>query len=256
MWYQYWAAFYHGNFLVRGGEVAPLHFNETIFASVFYIIGGFVTDVLFREMMFLLSILKQKRDEFHNKIDQAISACDVIELSNDIKSKILDYIIATQVSLSAQEEYEAFQKFISPSLLREVSSSIYYPVISLNPIMKNEENSVEVLVGFLSNIFTTPEEEVIRFGDKSDSMYFLVYGQCGVIVHDRYGEQHCVTMLTPGNHFGEIGVVYNTIRTANVLSLGYCTIAKLTKQDYVTLISMFSHLEEKIKAYAKQYRDP
>lgn len=215
-----------------------------------------MTDVLFREMMFLLSIIKQKKTEFHAKIDQAISAIDIIDLGSKFKSKILEYIISTQVAMSSQEEYEALQNYISPSLLREVSACIYYPIISLNPIMNTQSDSVEILVKYLSNIFTKPEQVIINMGDEADSMYFLVHGDCAVTMHNRYGVFEMIRQLNPGSHFGEIGVAYNTLRTANVVSLGYCTIARLTKLDYTSLKSMFSQLEEKIKTHAKQYSDP
>jgi len=256
IWYQFWAAWYHGSFLVRGGEVAPIHFNETMFASVFIMLGGLVTAFLFREMMFLLTILRQKKTNFYGKLDRSIEAMGNMQLSGSLRRKILDYIISTEVSLSAQEEYETFQNFISPSLLKEVSASIYYPIISLNPIMSNEEGTVEMIVKHLSNIFTRPEEEIIRVGDPADAMYFLVHGECSVSMHDRYGSFKTLSILTPGSHFGEIGIAFNSLRTANVISLGYCTIAKLTKTDYNNWIKMFSHLEQKVKSYAFSYKDP
>ena len=54
----------------------------------------------------------------------------------------------------------------------------------------------------LHNMFTKPEVEIIREGTESNSLYFLVNGECQVLVTDRYKEKISVCCLSEGSHFG------------------------------------------------------
>ena len=59
-------------------------------------------------------------------------------------------------------------------------------------------------------------------------MYFLARGDCEVYVNDEIGEELFVNILHPGQHFGEVALIYNTLRTATIRAKSYCTIAELT----------------------------
>jgi hypothetical protein len=59
-------------------------------------------------------------------------------LPPELMDEILDYITATQGSLSAQDEFEKFEKFISPTLQKQVSVCIFLPIISSNYVFKKK----------------------------------------------------------------------------------------------------------------------
>lgn len=62
--------------------------------------------------------------------------------------------------------------------------------------------------------------------------------------------------LLPGDHFGEIGIIYNCPRTATVISDGYSTFARLSKDNYKLLLAEVPELETEFKSYILQmYND-
>ena len=66
-------------------------------------------------------------------------------------------------------------------------------------------------------------------------MYFIAKGNCVVKVRSVYGHRYedaVVKTLYPGNHFGEISLIYHCARTATVTAQNYCTLARLTKDKY------------------------
>lgn len=70
-------------------------------------------------------------------------------------------------------------------------------------------------------------------------MFFIAKGDCSVLVKDKIGdivEEVKARVLNPGDHFGEISLLYGCKRTATVIANNYCTLAKLTKPNYDEII--------------------
>eukprot|EP00356_Strombidium_inclinatum_P000085 CAMPEP_0170510876 /NCGR_PEP_ID=MMETSP0208-20121228/66001_1 /TAXON_ID=197538 /ORGANISM="Strombidium inclinatum, Strain S3" /LENGTH=106 /DNA_ID=CAMNT_0010794369 /DNA_START=223 /DNA_END=543 /DNA_ORIENTATION=- len=99
---------------------------------------------------------------------------------------------------------------------------------------------LESLVAKLGVAFTVPEEVVVKQFDEAKSIYFLVTGDCTVnLIEHTMTQREVIRLLTEGDHFGEIGVVFNCKRTASVISRNYNTMARLSKEHYRELISDF-----------------
>lgn len=56
--------------------------------------------------------------------------------------------------------------------------------------------------------------------------------------------QHRVSILGIGNHFGEVGLLYNAKRTATVVTLEYCICITLKKIDFDNLITNFKEVKD------------
>jgi CRP-like cAMP-binding protein len=60
----------------------------------------------------------------------------------------------------------------------------------------------------------------------------------------------------PGEHFGEIGVIYECPRTATVISEGYSTFAQLPKENYDKIRGEFPELDVEMRSFILQmYND-
>lgn len=92
-----------------------------------------------------------------------------------------------------------------------------------------EVGFLENIIGKLGTCFACPEEEVLKQGDSGNDMYFLSKGDCAVNIKDETGTLHvAVGLLTEGDHFGEISVLYHCKRTATVVSRNYNTMARIS----------------------------
>lgn len=256
LWKQYTELYYHGVWLVFGGEVGARTILQAYSASVMMIIGTVIAELLKGEMSVLMEHLNRRLSEFESLLDETISTCEHLKLPLELTNRVIKYLFSTQRQLSAQEEYETFRKYISPSLMNEVRASIYLPIISKNPVFHKETQLTQFFIQKLENLFSKPEEDIITEGTQADAMYFVVNGSCLVTVRDENKQKHEVCGLYPGSHFGEIGLIYNIPRTATVTSSGYCTIASLSKHDFQHIINLYPALIKRFKKFAEAYADP
>ena len=256
LWKQYTELYYHGVWLFVGGEVGARTILQAYAASVMMIIGAVISNLLKGEMSVLMERLNRRLSEFESLLHETISTCEHLKLPKELSNRIVKYLFSTQRQLSAQEEYETFRKYISPSLLNEVRTSIYLPIISKNPVFHKEAQLTQFFIQKLENLFFKPEEDLIVEGAQADAMYFVVNGICVVTVRDEHKVKHEVCGLYPGSHFGEVGLMYNIPRTATVTSAGYCTLASLSKHDFQHIINLYPALIKRFKKFAEAYADP
>ena len=94
--------------------------------------------------------------------------------------------------------------------------------------------------------------------EQNDHMYFIAKGDCFVLVKDRLQdgvEEIKHRSLLPGDHFGEISLLYGCPRSASVVANNYCTMAKLSKAHLDELIHKYPRLVRKFKEKIYHYDD-
>lgn len=253
---RYVTAYYHGMWLLKGNEVGPRDTEAAMLAAISIILGSLITAILFGEMAVLMSNLNRKATQFQSILDSTLTTMKHMKLPKALSDKILDYITATQHSLSVQEEYETFEKYISPGLQHQVSICIFEPVVKSNCILQLQPKAADFIVRKLQNYFAKPEEEIIKQGAEAEALFYIASGEVTVYVMDQHQEKTLVCYLCKGAHFGEIAMVYQTPRTATVESIGYTNVAKLVKKDYDSFISRFPQILDKFRRATSQYDDP
>lgn len=88
-------------------------------------------------------------------------------------------------------------------------------------------------------------------------MYFISKGDCVVNVVDQENKEHiAVSLLTEGDLFGEIAMIYKCIRTATVISRNYNTMARISYGRYREFINEFPIFQVMLKKNVLQYDDP
>lgn len=85
-------------------------------------------------------------------------------------------------------------------------------------------------------------------------MYFIARGDCLVNIreHDRK-EKIAVRVLCPGDHFGEISLLYNCPRTASIQSRNYNTLAGLRKDMFRVIDQEFPEFKHELTRHLFKY---
>jgi CPA1 family monovalent cation:H+ antiporter len=92
-----------------------------------------------------------------------------------------------------------------------------------------------------------PDELVVRKGETGDAMYFVSTGAVQVEVEGRDAVR-----IGSGDFFGEIALVRQTPRIANVRALGYCQVLALYARDFEHLMQRHPELRETIEQVATE----
>jgi hypothetical protein len=88
---------------------------------------------------------------------------------------------------------------------------------------------------------------IVRQGDVSERCYVLTKGTVAVLKSDADGHEHHLATLGPGAHFGEIGMLRGTPRTASVLAVTDVECFSLDRED-------FQHIQAAASSFGENMR--
>jgi CRP/FNR family cyclic AMP-dependent transcriptional regulator len=110
---------------------------------------------------------------------------------------------------------------VSTALLRNV------PLLSV----LSEDDLVE-LARVVSRKSYARGSLILGAGDPTDSLYILVSGRMKVFMSDLEGKEVILAILGPNEFVGEMGLIDNSPRSANVVALDPCEIVCIAKPDF------------------------
>jgi len=73
---------------------------------------------------------------------------------------------------------------------------------------------------------------ILRAGDRTDFVYFVLSGALKVLVSDEEGREVILSNLGPGEFFGEMGVLDDNPRSATVAATTPCELVVISKADF------------------------
>ncbi|RCK65071.1 cAMP-dependent protein kinase regulatory subunit [Candida viswanathii] len=127
---------------------------------------------------------------------------------------------------------------------------VFLDQLATFPLFINAPSSFHKKVASnLSMIQYPPREYIIKTGDPSKSMYWILKGAVSVSSPDGetiYAELH------EGAFFGEIGILYNRPRTATVISKTKTLLAVLTAEALNQVLTHFPAIERRIRDEAQE----
>lgn len=78
---------------------------------------------------------------------------------------------------------------------------------------------------------------IVRAGDTTDSLYVIVSGNARVLNSDAEGREVILTLLGPGECFGEMGLIDGSPRSADVVASEPCELLVITKTEFKKCLS-------------------
>jgi CRP/FNR family transcriptional regulator, cyclic AMP receptor protein len=73
---------------------------------------------------------------------------------------------------------------------------------------------------------------VLVAGDQTDSLYIILAGRLKVMMSDAEGKEVILSILGPGEFFGEMGLIDDSPRSASVVGIEPCELLSIAKRDF------------------------
>ncbi len=116
-------------------------------------------------------------------------------------------------------------------------------ILRTNELFKDlSEDELNNLASLTSRKSVPKNTLVLSEGDISSSMYLVSSGKLNVTLANEEGREIILTTLQAGDHFGELSLIDDEPRSANVIALEKCEFIILHRADFLNLLKQNSTL--------------
>lgn len=94
------------------------------------------------------------------------------------------------------------------------------------------EEQLRMLASVVTRRSAARSTTVLAAGDLTDSLYIVLSGRLKVMMSDAEGKEVILSILGPGEFFGEMGLIDDSPRSASVVAIESCELLSITKRDF------------------------
>ncbi len=105
--------------------------------------------------------------------------------------------------------------------------------------MTNEQ--AEAFAGMLEKVRVRAFAPIVKQGEHGDAMFLILEGEARVSLRNQ-GKEDAVAVLGVGDFFGEVALLDEGPRSADVVANKDCILLKLTKSDFEKMLAGHSEL--------------
>jgi len=262
LFYSYVSSFFWSvQMLTTIGEVRN---STTTFEHFIMILNFLVAIVLIATLVgnigSVISNMNVENRRFQQKVDAIKSLMSLRKVTRELEQRVIRWFDYLQQNNQTLDEIEVL-KNLPEKLRTEISSHIHYETLkSIHIFSDCEESLLRELVTRLKAQVYSPDEFVCKKGEIGKELFIVKNGSLNVVSDD--GQKVFVT-LKAGSFFGELSILNipgnksGNRRSANVKSVGYTELYKLTKNDLWEVLCDYSENKNQIisKGVAKLLKD-
>jgi CRP-like cAMP-binding protein len=222
---------------------------ETIFSIFVTLIGISLFATIIGTVGSLVTNLDSSKLYFRQKMDAINDYMQYKKIPDELQSEVRNYFMYLWKSGKGLDKNQVLDDL--PSYLKnKMSTFLNSELIKKVPLFascKEDPDFVTEVVKSLRPRICLPNSFVVRKGEIGTEMYFVSRGELNVI-----SDQHVVVAtLKDGSFFGEIAIMYDTKRTATIVTRTYCDMFVLTKEDFKKVLRKFPTQAREIQEIAE-----
>ena len=94
------------------------------------------------------------------------------------------------------------------------------------------DEQLRLLVPVVSRRSAPRSSTIMAAGDQIDSLYIVISGRLKVMMSDSEGKEVILSLIGPGEFFGEMGLIDDSPRSASVVTIEPCELLSISKRDF------------------------
>ena len=204
---------------------------------------------LFGSIASLIAQWDERRAAFQLKLEAVEDFAERTAITPQLVARIKRYYELVWERHNGVEDDLRVLEDLPRQLRTEVFESLYADKIRDVDIFRHAEQAfILSLATKLSNLVVPEGEWIVRKGEVGQEMYFIVRGECEVVLEGN----KVVANLSRGSYFGEIALLLAERRTASIRTKKDCELLKLQKEDFEELLNLFPKTRELFYQIAQQ----
>lgn len=193
-----------------------------------------------------LSAITLQYPAFATALREQYLARTVLRLeAADYERMFEDALISREVYRDLQHELSHRREALERRPVLDLGLKLQAMMRSLPMFADLPADSVEKIGRLLRPRLAIPGEHVIRKGDKGDAMYFIANGEVEVRILSG------PIRLKEADFFGELALLRNAPRSADVVASGFCQLLALDRGDFHRFLRANPTLKEQIERAAE-----
>jgi len=99
------------------------------------------------------------------------------------------------------------------------------------------DEQLRMLVSVVTRRSAPRASVIMAAGDQIDSLYIVISGRLKVMMGDADGKEVILSLIGPGEFFGEMGLIDDSPRSASVVTIEPCELLSISKRDFKKCLS-------------------
>ncbi len=122
--------------------------------------------------------------------------------------------------------------------MQSVAATVSTMVLKAVPLFSGcQDEQLRVLAAMVTRRSVPRGTLVLNAGDQTDSLYIVLSGRLKVLMSDSDGKEVILSILGPGEFFGEMGLIDDSPRSASVLAIEPCELLSISKRDFKSCLA-------------------
>ena len=114
-----------------------------------------------------------------------------------------------------------------------MASTVSTAVLKTVPLFTTfPEDQLRMLTMVVTRKSAPRSTTIMAGGDPTDSLYIVLSGRLKVMMSDAEGKEVILSILGPGEFFGEMGLIDDEPRSATVVTIEPCELLSIAKRDF------------------------
>ena len=224
------------------GDITPVDNIGRIYTMGVMIIGVGVYGIIIGNISRLMMLADKYTEEKKEKMNNLNQFMKYYNIPNSLQRQVFSFYNHL-ISKNLGEKDHKIIKELPQALQNELNIYTKIKLIKNVHIFRDcSTPCLKMIAEKLEQTFHSPNEYIIKKGDLGEEMFILGHGKVQVITGDKVLDE-----LKEGQFFGEIALIENTVRNADVRSIEYCDLYTFNKSDFLEVIKKYPTLGEKFR---------